>query len=1022
MLLGACSLIAPLVVMLVYQRHVSTLNQNEMGVYLDHLRTDLAHQENIWDRAADQVVSVIEWSGLVNESQPERDARLTAFFIANSVASSFSGAKLTRSSDGKVLYEYWATDPPPIASTVIANVTLWLDPHQNTLYSSYAKVLHAQSQGLTLILYRPWDNATLKAIGDPTVTKFMLLDRMPLLSSDGPLSLKTLQSGTDDYQEFDTHGSRRQQQGFVYKKVTDSKGQQVPIRFAIQGAVEYTVPVMVVFGLSVGLCILFGALLFMTVGRWLGRVGARVDYMAKAAAFFQTGDRPHCSKEIRQCLQAAEGGRNDQIGAVTRELGSLMEMAVSHDAAQKTYLNTLELLQDAVIECTPAGRILKATHAWSRMVCLEDRELGQFSEVVVQPDQAILFEQLRLLESENLPQVTCRFRIKQSRTTGEDRWLEGRFTQQNSHIHGLVRDITHDHLQEQRINHLALHDALTDLPNRTLLTDRFEKAIAMASRQKRQMGVCLIDLDGFKAINDNFGHQGGDRLLQEVTRRLSLVIRGEDTLARLGGDEFALIFNNVQDADELQSAVQRILSSLSQSFDIDGQHMQISASIGVTLYPSDDADADTLLRHADQAMYQAKQAGRNRFCFFDVVLDQNIRVNMRTLERVREALQHDEMRLYYQPKVNMRTGAVQGFEALLRWQHPQDGLVPPLNFLPQVEQSDVIVDIGEWVMENALRQISSWSEQGATWPVSVNIAARHFHRTDFLPRLRAILERHPNVSPRLLNIEILESVALGDLDAVCALIRECQALGVGFSLDDFGTGYSSLSYLKILRADTLKIDQSFVRQMLTDRDDLTLVESVINIARLFKIDVVAEGVETADHGTLLLRMGCDVAQGYGIARPMPEADTFQWASRYLPDPRWTQWADVEWEWSDLPLLMAQHDHEAWVKQVLLAVEGVPLAISGAQLLDHHQCRFGHWYYGPGRERYGHLTEFTDIESVHEQVHRIGPAIIELQQKGELEQARLLCNSLLELKHTILLRLDALQESVITISTRQAVCA
>ena len=1013
MLLGACALIAPLAVMLVYQQHVSALNRGEMSAHLEQLRTDLVNQDNIWDKAADQVVSIIEWSGLVDASQPERDARLTAFFIANSVASSFSGATLTRSSDGKVLFEYWADNPPTFGSTVTASVTLWLDPHQNTLYSSYAKVLHAQSQGLTLILYRPWDNATLKSVGDPAVTKFMLLDRKPLLSSDGPLSLQTLHAGTDDYQEFVARDARRHQQGFTYKKVTDSRGQQLPVRFVIQSAVEYVVPVMVVIGFSAGLCALFGVLLFMTVGRWLGRVGVRVDYMAKAAALFQFGDRPHFSKEIRQLLQTAEGKKNDQIGAVSRELGCLMEMAESHDVTQKTYLHTIELLQNAVIECTPDGKILRATYAWNRMAGLEDSELGKFSEVVAQSDQSILFEQLRLLMAEHLPQVTCRFRLKQSRTGGEDRWLEGRFTQQNAHIHGLLRDITHDYLQEQRIHHLALHDALTDLPNRTLLTDRFEKAIAMASRQKRQMGVCLIDLDGFKAINDNFGHQSGDRLLQEVTRRLNLVIRGEDTLARLGGDEFALLFTNVQDVDELQSAVQRILSSLSQTYDIDGHQMQISASIGVTLYPSDDADADTLLRHADQAMYQAKQAGRNRFCYFDVVLDQNIQANMRTLDRVREALRQDELRLYYQPKVNMRNGSVQGFEALLRWQHPQDGLIPPLSFLPQVEQSDVIVDIGEWVIEQALRQISSWNELGATWPVSVNIAARHFHRTDFLSRLRSILERHPTVSPKLLNIEILESVALGDIDAVSTLIRECQALGVGFSLDDFGTGYSSLSYLKILRADTLKIDQSFVRQMLTDRDDLTLVESVINIAHLFKIDVVAEGVETADHGTLLLRMGCDVAQGYGIARPMPAADTFQWARSYVPDTKWARWADVDWAWSDLPLLMAQHDHEAWVNQVLLAVEGVPLAITGEQLLDHHQCRFGHWYYGPGRERYGHLVEFTDIESVHEQVHRIGPSIIELRQNGELEQARLLCNSLLNLKQTILQRLDVLQESVIT---------
>jgi EAL domain-containing protein (putative c-di-GMP-specific phosphodiesterase class I) len=328
--------------------------------------------------------------------------------------------------------------------------------------------------------------------------------------------------------------------------------------------------------------------------------------------------------------------------------------------------------------------------------------------------------------------------------------------------------------------------------------------------------------------------------------------------------------------------------------------------------------------------------------------------------------------------------------------------------LPHIENSDLIIDIGEWVIEQALVQIGQWRALGNVWPVSVNIAARHFQRTDFLQRLRVLLARHPEVSPTLLNIEILESVALGDVEAVSAVIRQCQALGVTFSLDDFGTGYSSLSYLKVLRADTLKIDQSFVRKMLLDPDDLTLVETVINIARLFKIDVIAEGVETAEHGTLLLRMGCEVAQGYGIARPMPAEQTFAWAASYQPPAQWSEWAPVAWEWPDLPLLMAQSDHESWVKQVLLAVEGVPLTLPQEQLLDHHLCRFGQWYDTAGRARYGHLREFEDIATVHTEVHRVGPAIIRLHQSGDTEGARRLCENLLELKQVMMQRLDALQ--------------
>jgi EAL domain-containing protein (putative c-di-GMP-specific phosphodiesterase class I) len=285
-------------------------------------------------------------------------------------------------------------------------------------------------------------------------------------------------------------------------------------------------------------------------------------------------------------------------------------------------------------------------------------------------------------------------------------------------------------------------------------------------------------------------------------------------------------------------------------------------------------------------MYVAKQTGRNRYHLFDVRQDMERESTHQTLQRVRQAVTQQELVLHYQPKVNLRSGTVAGFEALLRWQHPREGLIAPLSFLPQVEQTEVIVEIGEWVIEQALQQIAHWQVLGQVWPVSVNIAARHFQSADFLARLVAILGRHPEVSPQLLEFEILESVALGDLHAMNALIESCRSLGVQFSLDDFGTGYSSLSYLKRIAVQTLKIDQSFVRDMLEDPDDLALVESIINIAKLFRLEVVAEGVESQRQGMLLQRLGCDTVQGYGIARPMPAGQCMDWAMRYSAGARW----------------------------------------------------------------------------------------------------------------------------------------
>jgi diguanylate cyclase (GGDEF)-like protein/PAS domain S-box-containing protein len=576
----------------------------------------------------------------------------------------------------------------------------------------------------------------------------------------------------------------------------------------------------------------------------------------------------------------------------------------------------------------------------------------------------------------------------------------------------VFHDITDKHHAKRQMEWLAVHDALTGLPNRILLADRFQRALANAKRQNNLVGVCMLDLDLFKPVNDSHGHDIGDQLLKQVAVRLNQAARSVDTIARLGGDEFVLLLCDFTHMQELEDALQRILDSISATYFIGRHDIDISASIGVAVYPLDDADADTLLRHADQAMYLAKQAGRNRIHWFDVAHDRQAQESHQMLSRVREALQNNELTLYYQPKLNMRSGEVVGMEALLRWVHPKKGLVPPMDFLPQVEQSDLIVDIGEWVIDEALRQSAQWSATGYVWPISVNIAARHFQLPDFYARLKSALERHPDVPPQHLDIEIVESVALKDVDQVSRLIQDCQSLGVSFSLDDFGTGYSSLSYLKRLHADTLKIDKSFVRDILDDNEDLAVVEAVIGLATVFNRKLVAEGVETPEHGALLMRLGCDVAQGYGIARPMPAAQVVDWAAAFKPHTLWNLWAGTQWELSDLPLLVAQYDHLEWIKHVIMSVEDAPLRLSPDELKDHHMCRFGQWYYSYGQARYGHLVEFSAIEPIHIQVHQVGQEIVRLHATGEIEASRALCPTLMVLKDRILAILSALHVAVL----------
>ncbi len=440
----------------------------------------------------------------------------------------------------------------------------------------------------------------------------------------------------------------------------------------------------------------------------------------------------------------------------------------------------------------------------------------------------------------------------------------------------LFNDITPLRVQAEKLEHFAHYDAMTDLPNRLLLSDRLHQAMANSARQGQTLAVLYLDLDGFKSINDQHGHAVGDQLLITVSQRMKSTLREVDTLARIGGDEFVLVLVDVRGQAELNALIERILKACSEPIALAEEILQVSASIGVTLYPQDDVEADQLMRHADRAMYEAKQNGKNRYQLFDAAQDAEFKHRGEGVQRLQIALERSEFELHYQPKVNLRSGRVLGAEALIRWRHPQQGLLAPAAFLPLLEGHALGLRLGNWVIETALQQIEAWLEQGLPLAVSVNISALQFKQDDFVGQLEQILLRHPRVNKGLLELEILETSSLENLQAVSQMMRECRQLGVHFSIDDFGTGYSSLTYLKHLPAETLKIDQSFVRDMLSDHEALAIVQGIIGLAAAFKRQVIAEGVETHSHGEKLLAMGCELAQGYGIARPMPAEQMLPW--------------------------------------------------------------------------------------------------------------------------------------------------
>ncbi|MYN43918.1 EAL domain-containing protein [Pseudoduganella sp. FT93W] len=456
------------------------------------------------------------------------------------------------------------------------------------------------------------------------------------------------------------------------------------------------------------------------------------------------------------------------------------------------------------------------------------------------------------------------------------------------HYVGVFSDISQLKAHEAELDRIAHYDPLTGTPNRRLLTDRMELAIARATRSGRALAVCFIDLDGFKQVNDRLGHAAGDTLLVGVAHHLQHMLRSEDTLARLGGDEFVVLLSDIASPEECMLILDRVLQAITRPVRVEQEAISVTASIGVSLYPTDNSDADALLRHADQAMYLAKEAGKNRYHLFDPEADRQVQEHRRFLDAIQHALHNNELVLYYQPKVHLRTGQLVGVEALLRWQHPEQGLLSPAHFLPAIDGSPLEQPVGEWVLRTALKQGACWAREGRAVSISVNISADHLLHGSFVSHLQTMLAEHTDMPPARLELEVLETAALADMEQAIAILLRCRELGVQFALDDFGTGYSSLTYLRQLPVDLLKIDQSFIRDILSDPDDRGIVEGIIRLAGACHRSVIGEGVETLEHGAALLQLGCELAQGYGIARPMPAEQLFDWLAEWRREQPWTR--------------------------------------------------------------------------------------------------------------------------------------
>jgi len=549
--------------------------------------------------------------------------------------------------------------------------------------------------------------------------------------------------------------------------------------------------------------------------------------------------------------------------------------------------------------------------------------------------------------------------------------------QQPPHMVGTHVDITSMRQYEIELEHLAHFDPLTNLPNRLLLADRLQQAMLQSNRSNNTIAVVYIDIDGFKEVNDNYGHDIGDKLLIDLAKRMQKSLRENDTLSRFGGDEFVAVLQDLDEHSTVIQILQRLLESVAENLVIEGISINVSASVGISFYPQDkEISSDGLIRQADHAMYQAKQSGKNRYFIFDTKQDQVLKTLNEKIDRIEKAYNKQEFILYYQPKVNMRTGKIIGAEALIRWNHPERGILAPVEFLPTITSHSLSIVIGSWVIETAMKQLEEWNNMGIKIPLSVNLDPMQLEDDSFLDNLDKLLEKYPSIEKGDLEFEMLETSALEEISHIVHIIDSCHARGIGFSIDDFGTGYSSLTYLKRLPAKTLKIDQSFIFDIFDDTEDLAIVEGILELAKTFNRKVIAEGIESIEHGRVLLLLGCELAQGYQIAKPMSSDNLLHWYETWKLPEEWSSLSNRALQ--DFSLIYAMVEHRKWIKEVinyLINDTQNCLPVS----LDENKCKFAKWIKAQGDK----IVD-SEIVEFHSKLHQDIQTLLKEHQNNNIK--------------------------------------
>lgn len=637
------------------------------------------------------------------------------------------------------------------------------------------------------------------------------------------------------------------------------------------------------------------------------------------------------------------------------------------------------------------GDLPKTVDAWFGLLHPDDKEK---TDRIVQ----------EYLASKGQKNYEATFRLEAK--DGSWRWMLGRgkalFDQNGNATRfvGFNTDITEQKKYQDKLDHTAKHDVLTHLPNRFLLSELLLHTMRNVKRKNQQLALLFIDLDGFKEINDTYGHDAGDEVLIIIAQRMNEIVRESDIVSRLGGDEFVIVISELKNSGEIIPILQRLLSDLSLSINYKENSMHVSASIGISFYPQlEDIGTESLLRQADQAMYQAKLAGKNQYKFFNIEESQELKEQQQDISHVREAIKKDELVLFYQPKVDMRNNSVVGFEALLRWNHPQRGLLYPDSFLPLIErESSFMIELGHWVFENAFSQLETWHLAGSNISLSINVSSHEIKQENFATYLEKLLMKFPGIKPNTLEIEILETSALDDFELTSNVLSACQELGVSIAIDDFGTGYASLHYLKKLPMNALKIDKSFVLDLLTQSQNLSIVEASIGLAQAFNSKVVAEGVETEEHGKVLLQLGCEIAQGFVISKAMPAENVIEWMRSWKGFESWKVTKPINIE--NRAILHAAIEHRNWIESIEVYLQNKNLR---RPKLAAKECHLGRWLLAGASTEKRNNPVFKELSEIHSELHIFAEEVLLGAHDNNSEDIK----KIEQLREEILIKLELL---------------